>query len=199
MREKRCQQDGAVLCEGLITGCNNVNPLHLIPNPGGISHSRLRRIFRLSDRAARSMRSVGRLSLTDSPKHTRSYTSSSCPLRGFKPNLCKAAERTIRRLRRRIRRFAATLTARDASNYFRHAGYREIHWNLLHGPINPKRCATVQSGRSKISYLLSHRPDSELIFTQTAFPSQGFPPVLSPRGMLVRDLIDRRSWLAKSA
>jgi len=35
----------------------------------------------------------------------------------------KAAERTIPRLRRRIGRFAATLTAREASNYFRHAGY----------------------------------------------------------------------------
>ena len=35
----------------------------------------------------------------------------------------KAAERTIPRLRRRSGRFAATLTAREASNYFRHAGY----------------------------------------------------------------------------
>ena len=37
--------------------------------------------------------------------------------------LRKAAERTIPRLRRRIGRFAATLTAREACNYFRHAGY----------------------------------------------------------------------------
>lgn len=41
----------------------------------------------------------------------------------LKANLRKAAERTIPRLRRRIGRFAATLTAREASSYFRHAGY----------------------------------------------------------------------------
>jgi hypothetical protein len=34
-----------------------------------------------------------------------------------------AATRTIPRLRRRIGKFAETLTAREASNYFRHAGY----------------------------------------------------------------------------
>jgi hypothetical protein len=33
------------------------------------------------------------------------------------------AERTIPRLRRRIRTFARNLTAREAKNYFRHAGY----------------------------------------------------------------------------
>ena len=41
----------------------------------------------------------------------------------LKTELRKAAERTIPRLRRQIGRFAATLTAREASNYFRHAGY----------------------------------------------------------------------------
>ena len=41
----------------------------------------------------------------------------------LKADLRKAAERTIPRLRRRIRRFAPTVTAREASNYFRHAGY----------------------------------------------------------------------------
>jgi transposase len=41
----------------------------------------------------------------------------------LKANLRKAAARTIPRLRRRIGRFAATLTAREASNYFWHAGY----------------------------------------------------------------------------
>ena len=41
----------------------------------------------------------------------------------LKANLRKAAERTIPRLCRRIGRFAATLTAREASNSFRHAGY----------------------------------------------------------------------------
>ena len=34
-----------------------------------------------------------------------------------------AAERTIPRLRRRIDTFARNLTAREAANYFRHAGY----------------------------------------------------------------------------
>jgi hypothetical protein len=41
----------------------------------------------------------------------------------WKAYLRKAAERTIPRLRRRIGRFARTLTTREASNYFRHAGY----------------------------------------------------------------------------
>ena len=41
----------------------------------------------------------------------------------LKAHLRKATERTIPRLRRRIRRFAATLPAAEASNYFRHAGY----------------------------------------------------------------------------
>jgi hypothetical protein len=45
------------------------------------------------------------------------------PFSKLKADLRKAAERTIPRLRRRIGRFAATLTAREASNYFRHAGY----------------------------------------------------------------------------
>src|ERR1700757_3795492 len=41
----------------------------------------------------------------------------------LKADLRKAAERTIPRLRRRIGRFARTLTAREASNYFSRAGY----------------------------------------------------------------------------
>ena len=41
----------------------------------------------------------------------------------LKAHLRKAAERTIPRLRRRMGSFAHTLTARQASNYFRHAGY----------------------------------------------------------------------------
>ena len=46
------------------------------------------------------------------------------PFSKLKADLRKAAaERTIPRLPRRIGRFAATLTAREASNYFRHAGY----------------------------------------------------------------------------
>ena len=45
------------------------------------------------------------------------------PFSKLKASLRKAAERTIPRLRRRIGRFARSLTAREASNYFRHAGY----------------------------------------------------------------------------
>jgi len=41
----------------------------------------------------------------------------------LKADVRKAAERTIPRLRRRIGRFARTLTSREASNYFSHAGY----------------------------------------------------------------------------
>lgn len=41
----------------------------------------------------------------------------------LKAYLRKTAERTIPRLRRRIRSFAPRLTARESSNYFRHAGY----------------------------------------------------------------------------
>ena len=41
----------------------------------------------------------------------------------LKADLRKPAERTSPRLRRRIARFARTLTAREAANYFRHAGY----------------------------------------------------------------------------
>jgi len=41
----------------------------------------------------------------------------------LKAHLRKAAARTIPRLRRRIGSFARALTAREASNYFRHAGY----------------------------------------------------------------------------
>jgi transposase len=40
----------------------------------------------------------------------------------LKTSLRKAAERTIPRLRRRIGRFACSLTPREARNYFRHAG-----------------------------------------------------------------------------
>ena len=41
----------------------------------------------------------------------------------LKTFLRKAAERTIPRLRRRIGSFGRHVTAREASNYFRHAGY----------------------------------------------------------------------------
>jgi hypothetical protein len=45
------------------------------------------------------------------------------PFRKLKACLRTAAERTIPRLRRRIGTFARNLTAREASNCFRHAGY----------------------------------------------------------------------------
>jgi len=45
------------------------------------------------------------------------------PFIKLKACLRQAAERTIPRLCRRIGRFACTLTAREARNYFRHAGY----------------------------------------------------------------------------
>jgi transposase len=41
----------------------------------------------------------------------------------LKAHLRKAGERTIPRLRCRIRSFARTITPRQAANYFRHAGY----------------------------------------------------------------------------
>jgi transposase len=46
------------------------------------------------------------------------------PFSTLKASLRKAAERTIPRLHRRIGRFACTLTAREARNHFRHAGYK---------------------------------------------------------------------------
>ena len=45
------------------------------------------------------------------------------PFSKLKAYLRKMAERTIPRLHRRIRTFARNLTAREAKNYFRHAGY----------------------------------------------------------------------------
>ena len=50
-------------------------------------------------------------------------TRSRCPSVSSRPICARLAERTIPRLRRRIGRFARTLTAREAANYFRHAGY----------------------------------------------------------------------------
>jgi hypothetical protein len=45
------------------------------------------------------------------------------PFSKLKAGLRTVAERTVPRLRRRIGKFARNLTAREASNYFRHAGY----------------------------------------------------------------------------
>jgi transposase len=57
------------------------------------------------------------------PKYSPDLNPIEMPFSKLKAHLRKAAERTIPRLRRRIGRFARTLTAREASNYFRHAGY----------------------------------------------------------------------------
>ena len=55
------------------------------------------------------------------PKYSPDLNPIEMPFSKLKAYLRKAAERTIPR--RRIGRFARTLTTREASNYFRHAGY----------------------------------------------------------------------------
>ena len=57
------------------------------------------------------------------PKYSPDLNPIEMPFSKLKASLRKAAERTIPRLRRRIRSFAPSLTAREARNYFRHAGY----------------------------------------------------------------------------
>jgi transposase len=57
------------------------------------------------------------------PKYSPDLNPIEMPFSKLKAHLRKAAERTIPRLRRRIGRFARTLSVREASNYFRHAGY----------------------------------------------------------------------------
>jgi transposase len=56
------------------------------------------------------------------PKYSPDLNPIEMPFSKLNAYLRKAAERTIPRLRRRIGRFARTLTTREASNYFRHAG-----------------------------------------------------------------------------
>jgi transposase len=57
------------------------------------------------------------------PKYSPALNPTEMPFSKLRAYLRKAAERTIPRLRRRTGRFARTLTTREASNYFRHAGY----------------------------------------------------------------------------
>ena len=57
------------------------------------------------------------------PQYSPDLNPIEMPFSKLKASLRKAAERTIPRLRRRIGLFARTLTAREACNYFRHAGY----------------------------------------------------------------------------
>jgi DDE superfamily endonuclease len=57
------------------------------------------------------------------PKYSPDLNPIEMPFSKLKAYLRKTAERTIPRLRRRIGSFARNLTAREAANYFRHAGY----------------------------------------------------------------------------
>lgn len=57
------------------------------------------------------------------PKYSPDLNPIEMPFSKLKAFLRKAAERTIPRLRRRIRTFARSLTASEARNCFRHAGY----------------------------------------------------------------------------
>jgi transposase len=58
------------------------------------------------------------------PKYSPDLNPIEMPFSKLKAHLPKAGERTIPRLRRRISSFARNLTAREAANYFRHAGYK---------------------------------------------------------------------------
>jgi transposase len=57
------------------------------------------------------------------PQYSPDLNPIEMPFSKLKASLRKAAERTIPRLRHRIGRFACNITAREARNYFRHAGY----------------------------------------------------------------------------
>ena len=57
------------------------------------------------------------------PQYSPDLNPIEMPFSKLKAYLRKMAERTIPRLHRRIRTFARNLTAREAKNYFRHAGY----------------------------------------------------------------------------
>jgi len=57
------------------------------------------------------------------PKYSPDLNPIEMPFAKLKAYLRKTGERSIPRLRRRIGSFARNLTAREAANYFRHAGY----------------------------------------------------------------------------
>src|SRR6476646_8614887 len=80
----------------------------------------------MSSRMAwRTAGNVGRgATLRYLPQYSPDLNPIEMPFSKLKASLLKAAERTIPRLRRRIARFACTLAAREACNYFRHAGYK---------------------------------------------------------------------------
>ena len=57
------------------------------------------------------------------PKYSPDLNPIELPFSGFKAFLRKLAERTVARLRRATRSFLQRVTARECTNYFRHAGY----------------------------------------------------------------------------
>ena len=57
------------------------------------------------------------------PKYSPDLNPIEMPFSKLKAHLRKVGERRIHRLRRRIGSFARNVTARQAANYFRHAGY----------------------------------------------------------------------------
>jgi transposase len=61
--------------------------------------------------------------LRNLPKYSPDLNPLEMSLSQMKADLRRAGERTIPRLRRRIGSFARRPTAREAANYFRHAGY----------------------------------------------------------------------------
>src|SRR5437660_11702912 len=65
------------------------------------------------------------------PQYSRDLNPIEMPFSKLKACLRKAAERTIPRLRRRIARFACTRAAREACNYFRHAGDKRIRREIV--------------------------------------------------------------------
>ena len=79
--------------------------------------------FSLVRRAGRYTIEARGATLRYLPQYSPDLNPIEMPFSKLKALLRKAAERTIPRLRRRIGRFACTLSAREACNYFRHAGY----------------------------------------------------------------------------
>jgi transposase len=57
------------------------------------------------------------------PKYSPDLNPIEMPFSKLKTLLRKLAKRTIPGLRRSIGRFVSTLSARESTNYFRHAGY----------------------------------------------------------------------------
>jgi transposase len=80
------------------------------------------KMVRLSGRCRR-VRSKRGATLRYLPQYSPDLNPFEMPFSKLKASLSKAAERTIPHLRRRIGRFACTLSAREARNYFSHAGY----------------------------------------------------------------------------